>query len=227
MCLHLLASRSNNTVTKYHAAFKRWSTFCHQNSFPDMPAQPMHVAVYLTNLLEGGSSHSVVSAAIYGIKWAHDINGLTDPTDNAFVRNLHESAKRSIGHKVIKKDVVTANMITELGDKYVDSNDPIEIRTLCMITTAFAGFLRYDELSSIRCNDVMIHPDYFTINIKKSKTDQFRAGNEVIIAKGSTSSCPHSMLLRYMSITGITIIFCSSLLTDRRIHANLFPRISL
>ena len=95
-------------------------------------------------------------------------------------------------------------MLIELCDKYVESNDPIEIRTLCMITTAFAGFLRYDELSSIRCNDIVIHPDYFIINIKKSKADQLRSGNEVIIAKGSTSACPHGMLWRYMSVSGIT-----------------------
>jgi hypothetical protein len=33
--------------------------------------------------------------------------------------------------------------------------------------------------------------------IEKCKNDQYRDGNEILIAKGSTSACPYSMLLRY------------------------------
>ena len=73
-----------------------------------------------------------------------------------------------------------------------------------MITTAFSGFLRYDELNSIDCNDLSIQQEYFTINITKSKNDQYRAGNQVLIAKGSTSACPYNMMLRYLSVASIS-----------------------
>ena len=160
--------------------------------------------LYLTKLLDAGSTHHVIAAAIYGIKWAHDMNGLDDPTNNAFIRNLHESAKRTTSRKTVKKDVVTANMLIELCNIFVNNHDVIVIRDLCMITTAFAGFLRYDELSSIRCNDLSFQSDYFVINIHKSKTDQYRAGNELIIAKGSSAACPYNMLLRYMAVACIS-----------------------
>ena len=164
-----------------------------------MPAEPVQVAVYLTELLDANSSHHVVSAAIYSIKWAHGLNGLSDPTNNAFVRNLHEAAKRITGHRAVKKDVVTSDIVKELCDKFKDSGDVAVIRDLCMITTSFTGFLRYDELSSIRCTDITMHQDFFKIEIQKSKTDQYRSGNQVVIAKGNTSACPHNMLNRYMS----------------------------
>ena len=171
MCGYMVSARSDNTVHKYYGSFKRWQEFCKQNCFTDMPAEPVHVAVYLTKLLDAGSSHHVISSVIYGIKWAHDMNGSQDPTGNAFIRNLHESAKRVTGHKTVKKDVVTANMLIELCDKFNDSDDVLLIRDLCMITTAFTGFLRYDELSSIHCNDLTFHPDHLTIDIIKSKND--------------------------------------------------------
>jgi hypothetical protein len=36
----------------------------------------VHVALYLTYLLNNGSPEHPVSNAVYGIKWAHEINGL-------------------------------------------------------------------------------------------------------------------------------------------------------
>ena len=102
----------------------------------------------------------------------------------------------SNGHK---KDVVTSDIVKELCDKFKYSGDVAVIRDLCMITTAFfTGFLRYDELSSIRCTDITMHQDFFKIEIQKSKTDQYRSGNQVVIAKGNTSACPHNMLNRYV-----------------------------
>ena len=75
------------------------------------------------------------------------------------------------------------------------------VRDLCFLLLGYAGFLRFDEISSLRCNDVAFHDDYFTLVIRKGKTDQYRYGNTVVICKGDSVACPYSMLKRYMSIT--------------------------
>ena len=72
-----------------------------------------------------------------------------------------------------------------------------------MITLAFAGFLRYDELSNIECGDITFFPEYVCVLITKSKTDQYRDGNEIVISKGSSSACPVNMLIRYMDLAGL------------------------
>ena len=38
------------------------------------------------------------------------------------------------------------------------------------------------------------------INIRKSKTDQYRQGNEVLISQGNTPACPFSMYQRYLEL---------------------------
>jgi hypothetical protein len=48
-----------------------------------------------------------------------------------------------------------------------------------MILLSFAGFLRFDEVSSLLCSDVKIECEYLFLFIRKSKTDQYRNGNEV------------------------------------------------
>ena len=200
---YLLQSHSDSTNSKYYYAFKRWEQFISKEGGLSMPATPIHVALYLTNLLENDSSFSVIQSAVYGIKWAHSLQGCADPTDNSFIRNLLESSKRQPRKPKIKKDHVTSETLIELCSKYANSNDLTVIRDLTMITLCFSGFLRYDEISSLRCKDVTFKDNHIEINILKSKTDQYRLGNLIVISRGQTAACPYNMLYKYFCTAGI------------------------
>ena len=66
-----------------------------------------------------------------------------------------------------------------------------------MITLCFSGFLRYDEISSIRCKNIIFKDDHLEIKILKSKTDQYRLGNEIIISNGKSFAYPYNLLKKY------------------------------
>lgn len=87
-------------------------------------------------------------------------------------------------------------------DKYIDDSDLLIVRNLTMILFCFAGFLRFDEVSSLKFKDIHVYDEYIVLNIQKSKTDQYRQGNEVLIANGVTSACPVKMYLRYLDLLG-------------------------
>jgi integrase len=109
---------------------------------------------------------------------------------------LVETAKRQPRPPKSKKDYVTESLI-ELCTKYKDSNELTVVRDLSMITLCFSGFLRYDEISSIRCKDIIFKDDHLQIKISKSKTDQYRMGNEIVISKGQSFACPYNLLKKY------------------------------
>jgi integrase len=199
MAGHLLASRSDNTVAKYSHQVKLFKDFCAERHFPCEPAYPIHVAMYLSSLIDSGKSDSVVTSAYYGIKWYHNISDSKDPTDSQLVKSMLECAKRLNSKPIVKKDVVTSEQLVSLCDMFVGSTDVIALRDLSIILLSYAGFLRFDEVSSLRCNDVTIHDDHIRLFIKKSKTDIYRKGNEVLISRGETSACPLRMLQRYIS----------------------------
>ena len=72
----LLARAPANTDT-YHRTFKKWNDFASsklKTSF--LPANPIHVALYLQHLLESSRSTSSIDSARYAIKWAHEVAGL-------------------------------------------------------------------------------------------------------------------------------------------------------
>lgn len=170
------------------SSFNRWSKFITNKGKSAIPANSMHVALYLTYLLNIGCSFHVISSAVYAIKWAHSILGYEDPTEHPFIKNiLVEASKRNNKARVIKKEVVTTKDLVLLCDIYADSSSLLEVRDMCMILLSFAGFLRYEELSSLRCSDVKFFDGYVKIFINKSKTDQYRQGNEILISAGVTS----------------------------------------
>lgn len=206
MCSHLLNSKSVNTNKKYSSGFKRWKTYCKSKGYCDLPARPILVAKYMTEILDSGYSYHTVSSIYYGIKWAHKLNGFKDPTKNSFVKNLLESSKRTAKKPTQKKDPIPVETIVELCDKHKTSDDLCVVRNLCMITMAYAGFLRFEELSNVKCCDVSIEGSYMKINLEKSKTDQYRFGSEILISRGKTSACPVNLLQKYIRLGNIDML---------------------
>jgi hypothetical protein len=51
--------------------------------------------------------------------------------------------------------------------------------------------------------DIGIQAEHPEIVVRKSKTDKYREGNIVYIAKTVGPACPHALLLRFYSLTGI------------------------
>ena len=107
-----------------------------------------------SHLLDSGASCNTVNSAVYSTKWAHKLNNLTDPTDNSVVTSLQEAGRRIACPKKSKKDQVTTEMLIDLCTQFKDCKDLLIIRYLTMILLCFAGFLRYDEISSLLCKNL-------------------------------------------------------------------------
>ena len=205
MPAHLLSSRSDNTVKKYYNYFKKWRNFIEEKGELSLPANAVHVALFITHLIEQSNSSNTILSCIYAIKWAHETCGFADPTSHPFVKSLIETAKRCCSVTKTKKDPVTSDMLRTLCFNYQASSDLLILRDLTMILFSFTGFLRYDECSNLRCCDVTVNADHLVLFLDHSKTDQFRHGNELVIAKLDSVACPYSMFLRYSAVAGINL----------------------
>ena len=205
MAEQLTYAKSDSTNTKYLSYFNKWKSFIEPKGGSAIPASPIHVSLYLSEMIDKKCSYSVISSTVYSIKWAHVLQGIDDPTENSFVATLLESAKRTLSKPVTKKDPIDADVLKNICSEYTESTDVLVIRDLCFMLLGYAGFLRFDEISSLRCNDVHFYDSYLSLRIRKAKNDQYRFGNSVVISKGESVACPYTMLKRYMFITGQTV----------------------
>lgn len=206
MASKILDSKADNTVKKYSYQVKTFQDFCNDNGFCYNPAAPIHVAMYLSHLIDSGKSYHVINSAFYAIKWLHNINDSIDPTENSIVKNILECGKRRNSKPIQKKDVIDSNILIELCDRYYDSTDVIDLRDLSMILLCYSGFLRYSEMSELKCLDIQFKNDHMILSIRKSKTDIYRSGREVFIAKGDSSACPYTMLKRYLECAKLSLV---------------------
>lgn len=134
-----------------------------------LPAAPTYVALYLLSVFQSSSSPSPVQSALYSIRWAHDIAGLESPTSHTFPQKVLESARRRLSHQTSKKLPMTGEILL----KFFRSLDGslVDTRFMAMALLAFAGFLRFDELSNLKLKNVVSHATYFELFIVSSKTD--------------------------------------------------------
>ena len=57
-------------------------------------------------MIDQDKSHSVISSSIYAIKWVHNLNDLSDPTESGMVKQLLEASKRLRSKPVQKKKML-------------------------------------------------------------------------------------------------------------------------
>ena len=72
---------------------------------------------------------------------------------------------------------------------------------MCLL--AYAGFFRIFELLSIRRNNIATEDVYHKLFVEVSKTDKYRDGSWVYIAKTVNFTCPYTYLFKYLVVAGI------------------------
>ncbi len=187
----VLGSRAESTTAKYTYAFQRWKTWAEQRAeLSVFPVLEVHFALYLQHLGETVKSKSAVQEAVSAISWAHQLAGLPPISDSPFVRATLAGLQRRLAKPKVKKEPCTAVMLTVCLAAY---------RLL-----SFAAFLRFDEATELRCCDISFAPDSMSVHIRSSKTDQYRQGDSVLVARTGPPTCPVAMLERYFALANLS-----------------------
>ena len=79
-----------------------------------------------------------------------------------------------------------------------DLTNILQLRNICLYVLSYAGFFRSEEVLRIRRNHIAFQDGYMTIKVEKSKTDQLRQGDDVVIAQSGGSVCPVLILKQYL-----------------------------
>ena len=203
---YIFKSRSDSTVHKYLNGFHFWSSWAKEfKEISLLPAKHIYVALFIVSSLQQNTSIGRITDKIFGINWVHLSLGMVSPYSSSMVKNLLETSKRLLEKAKATKEPITPDHLAALVKKFGSAKASLkDLRLLAICLIGYAGFLRFKELSNIKRKDIVFYYAYAKIFIEKSKTDVFREGKWVLIAKAGNYTCPVSMLLRYIQKAKIT-----------------------
>ena len=200
----LEASRSVNTNKKYSCYFEKFEKWC--SMFPEVkayPSQESHVVLYLVSLIQSGQSLSVIESSFYSIKH-YNVFCKVNPCDSKLCKMLLEAAKRLCKNSLTKKNPITVEMLNKIYENMkVDRCSLLELRTILMMVLGFCGFLRYSEIAELKRCDFVFQDMHVEIFIEKSKTDIYRDGHWLFLAKLDSKLCPVKLLQKYFQLSTI------------------------
>ena len=197
----ILHSRADSTTKKYLYAFRRWKSWCSRYSFNHLPANGHHIALYLQYLADSTGSKASVEEACNALAWIHSCAGLKSPVAEPFVKSTLGGLQRLLAKPVTKKKPVTVEMLEALVKNAQESDSLSDLRLATTCLLSFAGFFRFNELVNLRPMDIKIEGNPMRIHIVRSKIDQLRQDDEVVVARTNSATCPVAMLERYMART--------------------------
>ena len=185
-------------------AFQQWKRWASQRSEVKVfPVQEVHFALYLQHLGEVAKSKSAVEDAVNAISWVHQISGLPAISGSMFVRATLTGLQRRLAKPKVRKEPVAVNMISALVDSFGPCPALSDVCLAATVLLSFAAFLRYDEIAKLCCRDINFAADHMSVHIQSSKTDQYRQGDSVLVARTGSKTCPVSMLEQYYRMGGI------------------------
>lgn len=209
--LRVLESKAPSTVDRYSRAFNEFKSWA--SDYPEintLPASSVSVSLYLEYLIDSNCCASKLESVFYGIQWVHNIYGLANPCNSGLVKNILEAGKRKLKKPITKKEPISYDMLTKLCSKYaVDDLNVPNLRIAAICVTAFHGFLRFNELSNLRCCEVKFRTKdktkFVELYISQSKTDIYRDGAKVLLAETNDACCPYVILSNYVKASSIDL----------------------
>ena len=198
--------RAENTVKKYSTYYRQWSKWCTDYGIMEMPANEKHVAIFMTSLLQNNKSSDIIESVYYAIEHFHKLNLCDSPYESSLCEMVMEASKRAPKRRKKKKEPLTAENLKDIyksiGEK---SCTLLNFRTFVMMVISYVGFLRYSEAADIRRCDIEFHDTFLKLFIEKSKTDVYRDGHWILIAKIESEICPVKLLGEYLQRTEIDV----------------------
>ena len=200
----ILHSRANSTVKKYLGAFRRWKLWAMEHNLVPIPAKPHEFVLYLQYIGETKKSRSPAEEACNAVSWVHSSAGLPPLLSHPFVKATLEGLQRLLAKPVVKKEPATVAMLESIVNSAERSGSLSDLRLATACLLGFSGFMRIDEVLNLRPCDCEVSANMMKVRITGSKNDQLRQGDEVLLARIGSRTCPVAQLEKFMTVVGMS-----------------------
>ena len=191
---------------------KRFHSFCGvYNIFTPFPVTEQLLCSFAAFLADQGLAPQTVKSYLSAVCNSQISLGLPDPRDQSslpILKRIQDGIARLRMLKGSPPQVrlpITAHILARIQQALAASSDPDKYLVWVVATTAFFGFFRLGELlPDLAWGDVAVDnhtkPSMIQVHLKKSKTNQFGPGMDIILGFTGTPLCPVSAILQYIAV---------------------------
>ena len=179
-------SLAPTTRANYRAQWKQWEEFATENGYPVFPADPVHVADWITQRAANGRKPGTIRMGLAAVSAAHREVNLPNPTEDAGVRATMRGITRIVGRAQKQAAGLTAASLAAIRATAcvprigrggsLETAATAEARGLvdiALISLMRDGMLRRSEAASLTWGDLIEEGDGTgRLTVVRSKTDQ-------------------------------------------------------
>ena len=167
-----------STIRAYQTDVAAFIQFCKSRQLESLPAQAISICLFIEHLAEKNLSVASIRRAIAGISKIHQINQFPDCIAHPDVKLTLRRIFRQRGCQSHQALGITYSMLKKLLPQSPSSLR--ELRDCALVLVAYDTLARRSELVAYEVNDLLIkhhsQKTYYSLRIKKSKTDQLTLG---------------------------------------------------
>ena len=192
-------ARQASTIEKYCYSIRNFVQFCQMTKVDVvLPVGISLTAKYLIYIRNEAVSKGTIRIALVSLKWLNSFFPESDSLESPFLNKLVESSKRNIPSEKNQKLPFSKDMIKSMME--LSTNPSLEeLRNALIPSLSYSLVLRNDELIHISCKDLSICSKGLKFEIVSSKTDVYRKGRVLYLAKQAGKYSVYDLLCAYMN----------------------------
>jgi hypothetical protein len=205
-----------STKKQYQYAYRRWISFCQENSLTLLPADVHHVSACVALVAKETCSVSAAETLSAAISYEHRKAFLTTPTQHPSHILLMKSIRRKYSRERTPAAPVSKKLLHKMIDYlFQDSHGvgalraPVSLwRTVWRLVVQFHTLSRFADLIDLKVSSlkfVMQPEKHLLIKFGKLKNDQYSEGSTKLIASNlrSPKYCPVLLSRYYLERLGL------------------------
>lgn len=194
------SSKAENTRIAYRKGWRAYSAWCARLGFAPLNGDPHLVGLYFASIAH--LSPSTVRQRAAAIQLAHQLAGVPLDLKHHLAASILQGIEREQGRRPRRQ---AAPLLPEALKLVLQASGegPVATRDRALVLLGFGGALRRSELAALDRDEVVSSERGVKLLIRRSKTDQVGAGEEVAMVAGKDPAlCPRRALESWLAVRG-------------------------
>lgn len=175
-----------STMRGYFTDVKNFVDWCAREDEVPFPASPSAVCAYLEHLAAEGRSISTLQRRLYGLRKAHSLIRMANPTTDEDINLTFRRIRRARFERPTQAKGLTSDFLATFLEGEPDT--PWGLRNRAMLSLGYDLLTRRAELVALMNHDLTARADgTYRVLIRRSKSDPFGHGRTAFCSRRSAA----------------------------------------